>query len=233
MPLTFRAAGTSLSGQAVGSGVIVDISEHWRTLEVLRAAHAFAWGPGSSAGSSTPTSPATALAGARPGVDRRVHDRRHHREQLVGHVLRHRAQRLPHPGVAALRPPSGTEVDTAASGAESALAAAEPAIAAGLMELKARVEGDPSLVARIRRKYRIKNTMGYALNAFLDFDTPLSILWHLLVGSEGTLGFIAEAVFRTVPDLPLKSAGLLLFPSVPAACEAIEPSRRRAPRRSS
>jgi FAD/FMN-containing dehydrogenase len=67
--------------------------------------------------------------------------------------------------------------------------------------------------------------MGYALNAFLDFDTPLSILWHLLVGSEGTLWFIAEAVFRTIPDLPLKSTGLLLFPSVPAACEAIEPLR--------
>ena len=65
--------------------------------------------------------------------------------------------------------------------------------------------------------------MGYALNAFLDFDTPLSILWHLIVGSEGTLAFIAEAVFRTVPDFPLKSTGLLLFPSVPAACEAIEP----------
>jgi len=81
-------------------------------------------------------------------------------------------------------------------------------------------------VARIRSKYRIKNTMGYSLNAFLDFDTPLSILWHLLVGSEGTLGFIAEAVFRTVPDLPLKSTGLLLFPSVPAACEAIDPLRR-------
>ena len=78
---------------------------------------------------------------------------------------------------------------------------------------------------RIRAKYRMKNTMGYALNAFLDFDTPLSILWHLLVGSEGTLAFIAEAVFRTIPDLPLKSTGLSCSPSVPAACEAIEPLR--------
>jgi len=47
----------------------------------------------------------------------------------------------------------------------------------------------------------MKNTMGYSLNALVDFDTPLEILWHLLVGSEGTLAFIAEAVFCTVPDL--------------------------------
>jgi D-lactate dehydrogenase len=117
--------------------------------------------------------------------------------------------------------PSGTEIDTAAPGANTAFIAAEPAIAAGLMRLKSRIAGDQRLVDRIRTKYRIKNTMGYALNAFLDFDTPLSILWHLLVGSEGTLAFIAEAVFRTVPDLPLKSTGLLLFPDVPSACGAI------------
>jgi D-lactate dehydrogenase len=121
--------------------------------------------------------------------------------------------------------PSGTELDTSASGAEARLLAEEPAIARGLMQLRSRVLANAPLVERIRSKYRIKNTMGYALNAFLDFDTPLSILWHLLVGSEGTLAFIAEAVFRTIPDLPKKTTGLLLFPSVPAACEAIEPLR--------
>jgi len=120
---------------------------------------------------------------------------------------------------------SGTEIDSASPGAAAELLAREPAIARGLMDLKARVASSPALVARIRRKYAMKNTMGYALNALLDFDTPLSILWHLLVGSEGTLAFIAEAVFRTVPDLPCKAAGLLIFPSVPAACEAIEPLR--------
>ena len=69
----------------------------------------------------------------------------------------------------------------------------------------------PALVERIRKKYRIKNTIGYSLNAFLDFDTPLEMLRHLLIGSEGTLAFLAEAVLHTVPDLPVKYTGLLFF----------------------
>jgi D-lactate dehydrogenase len=71
----------------------------------------------------------------------------------------------------------------------------------------------------------MKNTTGYSLNAFLDFDTPAQILSHLMIGAEGTLGFIAEAVLKTIPDLPLKYTGLLIFPSLHAACDAIMPLR--------
>jgi D-lactate dehydrogenase len=71
----------------------------------------------------------------------------------------------------------------------------------------------------------MKNTMGYSLNAFLDHETPVALLSHLMIGSEGTLGFIAEAVLRTVPDYPLKHTGMLFFSDVPAACSAIVPLR--------
>ncbi len=54
---------------------------------------------------------------------------------------------------------------------------------------------------------------------------PVEILRHLLIGSEGTLAFIAEAVLNTVPDLPVKYTGLLLFPNLHAACAAIVPLR--------
>jgi D-lactate dehydrogenase len=226
VPLTFRAAGTSLSGQAVGSGVLVDLSHHWRRLEILDDG---------------------ARVRVEPGVVGGI---------VNAHLARHRTKLGPDPasigacmigGIVANNSsgmccgieqnayrtllslrfvlPSGTEIDTASDTAEASFAEREPGIARGLMELRGRIARDSGLTARIRSKYRMKNTMGYALNAFLDFDTPLSILWHLLVGSEGTLAFIAEAVFRTIPDLPLKSTGLLLFPSVPAACEAIEPLR--------
>jgi D-lactate dehydrogenase len=226
VPLTFRAAGTSLSGQAVGDGVLVDLSRHWRRLEILDGGARVRVGPGVVGG------------------------------MVNAHLARHRTKLGPDPasigacmigGIVANNSsgmccgieqnayrtleslcfvlPSGTEIDTAAQGAERSFAEREPGIARGLMALKESIARDAGLTNRIRSKYRMKNTMGYALNAFLDFDTPLSILWHLLVGSEGTLAFIAEAVFRTIPDLPLKSTGLLLFPSVPAACEAIEPLR--------
>ena len=101
----------------------------------------------------------------------------------------------------------------------------------GLLTCGARSSRDAALAERIRAKYRTKNTTGYSLNAFLDFERPVDILRHLLIGSEGTLAFIAEAVLSTVPDLPVKYTGLLLFPtSTPPA----PPSRRcamPAPRR--
>ena len=34
VPLTFRAAGTSLSGQAVTDGILVVLSRHWRAIDV-------------------------------------------------------------------------------------------------------------------------------------------------------------------------------------------------------
>ena len=81
------------------------------------------------------------------------------------------------------------------------------------------------MVERIRAKYRMKNTTGYGLNAFVDFERPIDIFAHLLVGSEGTLAFIAEAVMDTVPVLPHKSTGLLFFGDIHSACAAIAPLR--------
>ena len=50
---------------------------------------------------------------------------------------------------------------------------------------------DAELVALIKKKYRIKNTVGYSVNALIDFHDPIDILIHLIVGSEGTLGFVS------------------------------------------
>lgn len=226
VPLTFRAAGTSLSGQAITNGVLVDVSRHWRVLEILDGGARVRVGPGVVGGT---VNAHLARYGAKLGPDPASIG-----ACMIGGIVANNSSGMccgiEHNAYRTLESlrfvlPSGTEVDTAAAGAEQSFAMKEPAIARGLMELRSRIAGEPRLVDRIRAKYRIKNTMGYALNAFLDFSTPLSILWHLLVGSEGTLAFIAEAVFRTIPDLPLKSTGLLLFPTVPAACEAIEPLR--------
>ena len=63
----------------------------------------------------------------------------------------------------------------------------------------------------------MKNTMGYGVNAFLDFETPADILAHLMVGSEGTLAFVLGATYRTVPVYPHVATALLVLDSIDAA----------------
>src|SRR5690606_27642080 len=65
------------------------------------------------------------------------------------------------------------------------------------------------------------NTMGYGVNAFLDFDSPVQVLAHLIIGSEGTLAFIAEATYRTVPIMPKTATALAVFPSLDEATTAL------------
>ncbi len=119
--------------------------------------------------------------------------------------------------------PSGTVIDTSPPDADEQFHAREPQLARGVLELKAQLEQNAALRERVRRKYRMKNTTGYSLNAFLDFDKAVDIFQHVIIGSEGTLAFIAEAVLNTVPDLPVKYTGLLLFPDLYAAAASIVP----------
>ena len=71
---------------------------------------------------------------------------------------------------------------------------------------------NPDMEDRILSKYELKNTCGYGMNSFLDYTDPYDILMHLMVGSEGTLGFISSVTFETVPDESLKASALIYFP---------------------
>jgi D-lactate dehydrogenase len=73
----------------------------------------------------------------------------------------------------------------------------------------------------VRHQFSMKNTMGYGLNSFLDFERPVDILAHLLVGSEGTLGFVAQAVLATVPVLPRVATAFVVFDDLVAANDAL------------
>src|SRR5262249_60516915 len=68
-----------------------------------------------------------------------------------------------------------------------------------------------------------KNTTGYSLNAFLDFDAPADILAHLMVGAQGTLGFLSEIVLRTVPEPPARATALVYFADIREAGAAVFP----------
>jgi hypothetical protein len=82
-----------------------------------------------------------------------------------------------------------------------------PALVAGVVDLATRVQGDCQLAALVRRKFAIKCTTGYSLNALVDFplSDPVEIIKRLLIGSEGTLGFVSQATYNTVPEWPHKA----------------------------
>lgn len=224
VPLVFRAAGTSLSGQSITDGILVHIGKHWKVLEVLDGGKSVRVGPGvigaqvntalrqySAKIGPDPASIGACMVGGiiannSSGMCCGVQHNSYHTIESLVFVL-----------------PNGTCINTADADADEQFHRVAPSIAQGLLYLKGRIEQQPVLRDRIRAKYHTKNTTGYSLNAFLDYTRAVDIMAHLLVGSEGTLGFIAEAVFRTVPDKPWKYTGLLFFPTVAAACAGIEP----------
>lgn len=226
IPMTFRAAGTSLSGQSVSDGILVEVARNWRGIQVLEGGAKVKVQPGvigahvnhalkffKAKMGPDPASINTCTVGGilsnnSSGMCCGVTQNAYHTLESLTFVL-----------------PSGTVIDTAAPDADARFREAEPELAQGLLNLKADLLASPALAERIRAKYKMKNTTGYSLNAFIDFDRPVDIFRNVLVGSEGTLAFIAEAVLKSVPDLPVKVTAFLLFPDLHAACAAIIPLR--------
>ncbi|MFD5075128.1 FAD-binding and (Fe-S)-binding domain-containing protein [Streptomyces sp. NPDC058371] len=220
--VVFRAAGTSLNGQAQGEDILVDVRRHWSGIEVLDGGARARIGPGTTVARANAAlarhgrvlgpDPASAVACTVGGVVA------NNASGMTAGTTRNSYRTL---ASLTFVLPTGTVVDTAEAAAAEQLAHAEPALCAGLMDLKAEIEADPALVARIRAKYTIKNTNGYRLDAFLDGSTPVEILRGLMVGSQGTFGFISEVVFDTLPLDRRVSTALLFFPSLPAAAAAV------------
>lgn len=222
LPLTFRSGGTSLSGQAVTAGVLADTRRHFRGIEVLDDGRAVRVQPG-----ATVRAVNTALRrhGTRLGPDPASEG-----ACTIGGVVANNSSGMSCGTTAntysTLRAltfvlPSGTVVDTSLIDVDGRLAVVEPELYRGLSELRDRVRADDAMRATITRLFSMKNTMGYGVNAFLDFDRPADILAHLVVGSEGTLAFVADATFETLPVLPEAATGLLVLRDLTAATAAL------------
>ncbi|MDX6317185.1 MAG: D-lactate dehydrogenase, partial [Nocardioidaceae bacterium] len=220
--LTFRSAGTSLSGQGLTDSVLVDTRKRFQGVEVLDDGRRVRVQPGVTvARVNALLAPYGRKLGPDPASESVC---------TIGGVVANNSSGM-HCGtryntyrtVESLTfvLPSGTVVDSASPGAARHLATSEPELHDGLVRLRRRIVDNPASVAMIEQQFSMKNTMGYGLNAFVDYEDPLDMLVHLLVGSEGTLAFVAEAVFRTVEVLSHVATGLLVFDDVRSATSSV------------
>jgi D-lactate dehydrogenase len=230
IPVVFRAGGTSLSGQSITDGILLDLSRDWRKAYVEDEGKIVKVQPGITGnavntllrkyGRKLGPDPASInaammggiLANNSSGMCCGVKHNSYHTLQSIHFVL-----------------PDGHSFDTGRTGDHLRFEITEPEIFNGILKLRDFVISNDELCEKIRRKYEIKNTVGYGLNAFLDFEHPLDILGFILIGSEGTLGFIAEAKLKTIPEKAFKKTGLLFFKDPLSACNAVSALKSTQP----
>lgn len=225
-PVTFKAGGTSLCGQTITDSVLVETGPGFVRWSVEDGGRLATFQPGITGGQANavlskfgrkigpnPASIASAkiggiiannASGASYGITTNSYN------TLTG-------MRIVFAG--------GSVLDTLDPDSRNRFLHEHPEIVGGIMRLANQIQENTALLEKIRHKYELKNTTGYSINALVDFTDPLDIIYHLMVGSEGTLGFISEATFETVGTFPCNAAALVFFKNIHEACKAIIPLR--------
>jgi D-lactate dehydrogenase len=221
-PVTFRAAGTSLSGQAITNGILALIGENFATYEQNADASKVKVGPGIIGGE---VNRRLAPHGRKIGPDPASIN-----ACKIGGIAANNASGMccgtaqnSYRTLAGMRVmlADGSVLDTEDHLSVDAFSKSHAVLLGELERLGSDTRNNPKLAERIRHKFKIKNTTGYSLNALVDFEDPIDILSHLMIGSEGTLGFISRITYNTVVEDPFKASALVFFPDIRTACEAV------------
>ncbi|MBC7199962.1 MAG: FAD-binding oxidoreductase [Pseudomonas balearica] len=222
VPVTFRAAGTSLSGQAISDSVLIVLGDNWNGREIRNGGEQIRLQPGViGANANAVLAPFQRKIGPDPASINAA---------KIGGIVANNSSGMccgtaqnTYKTLAGLRVvlADGTVVDSEDAASVAAFRQSHAALLEQLAELGRETRANAELAAKIRHKYRLKNTTGFSLNALVDYDEPLDILNHLMVGSEGTLGFISAVTYDTVPDHPHKASALVVFPDVETCCLAV------------
>ena len=220
--VTFRAAGTSLSGQAISDSVLIVLGDNWNGKVIREQGLQIRLQPGViGAQANAWLAPFGRKIGPDPASINAC---------KIGGIVANNASGMccgtaqnTYHTLAGIRVvlADGTRVDTEDKVNIAAFRQSHAALLDQLGTLARETRANAELAAKIRHKYRLKNTTGLSLNALVDFDDPLDILSHLLVGSEGTLGFISSVTYDTVIDHPNKASALIVFPDVETCCNAV------------
>lgn len=219
---TFRAAGTSLSGQAISDSVLITLTDDWRGHKITARGDIITLQPGViGADANKYLVPYQRKIGPDPASINSC---------KIGGIAANNASGMccgtaqnsyrTLAGISLVLA-DGTYLDTRDELSKASFSEQQPQLLAGLRQLHDEVINNADLSERIRHKYRLKNTTGYSLNALLDFTDPFDMLAHLMIGSEGTLGFINDISYHTVPDHAFKASCLLVYKDIETTCLAV------------
>lgn len=222
LPVVFRAAGTSLSGQAITDSIMIVSSRDWKDMQINedaslvtlqpsvvgQAANEFLLPHGKKIGPD-PASIGSAMIGGiaannASGMCCGIADNSYKTLKSMKIILH-----------------DGYQLDTASKKSCEDFEQSHGSLVEGIRNLSQRVRTDKTLHDKIARKFKIKNTCGYSLNALVDYEDPIEVIQHLMIGSEGTLGFIKDITFKTVPEYSNKASALMIFKNVKDACDAV------------
>ena len=222
LPVTFRAAGTSLSGQAISDSILIVAGKHWEKYEILDNGKRIRLQPG--------------IIGQRvnellkPYGMKFAPDPASIKSAMVGGIVMNNASGMncgTHANSdkmmvsARIVMADGTTLDTGDAQSKERFAKEKPQFIEAIKKLRDDVRNNTKLCERIRHKYSIKNVTGLNILPLVRFDDPFDIITHLMVGSEGTLAFLSEVTMNTEYDYPHKASAMLYFKEIKEACKAV------------
>lgn len=222
IPVTYRAAGTSLSGQAISDSVLMVASHEWRKYTILDDGLKVKLQPG--------------IIGARANIYLKPFGRKIGPDPasinaaMIGGIAANNASGMccgtdqnSYKTIADIRIVlyDGTILDTADEESKQAFKKKHPEIISEVEKLRDEIKADTALSERIKHKFKIKNTTGYSINALTDFEDPVEIIKHLMIGSEGTLAFISDITYHTVVDEKYKACTLMIYETIEKACDVV------------
>lgn len=221
--ITFRAGGTSLNGQCSGHNILARLrGPAWNQLETAEGGESFkAWCNVSGVSINNALAPYKKMLGPDPASLSSA--------RFGGIVINNAAgmcctvEQNTYATLQSMRLmlSDGTVLDTSDRSSVEAFRKTHNNILATLSQIRAEILRAPELAARIRKKYEIKNTCGYSMNSFVDFEDPVDILIHLMIGSEGTLGFVANATLTTFDTFSHRATALVFFPDLATGAKAV------------
>jgi len=222
MPFTFRAAGTSLSGQSCTDSVLIVAGKHWEKYEMGEGQNTIKLQPG--------------IVGARVNEILKPYGRVFPPDPasigsaMVGGIVINNASGM-NCGVhansdrmmvsARIILTDGTVLDTGSEKSREAFRKSHPEFLKKIEALRDKVRADKELSDRISKKYSIKNVTGLNLRPLIAYDDPFDIIAHSMVGSEGTLAFLSEVTMKTLYDYKFKASAMVYFLTMKESCEAV------------